>query len=57
MEGFKMINFVICVLVFAFGFAFGMAITNDLWKQELVNKGLAEWVIKAGSKEVEFKYK
>lgn len=47
--------------VFAIGLIFGalfsFAITSDHWRQEIVNKGFAEWQIIKGTTELEFKWK
>ena len=48
------IAFVIGLL---FGSVFGFAISADHWRQEIVDKGFAEWQIISGTKETEFKWK
>ena len=48
------IAFVIGLL---FGSAFGFTISADHWRQEIVDKGFAEWHIISGTKEIEFKWK
>lgn len=40
-----------------FGGVLGWCICSDSWRQELVDKGFAEWQIVAGTREVEFKWK
>lgn len=40
-----------------FGIAFGYAVKEDHWQQEIVDKGFAEWQIVTGTKELEFKWK
>ena len=46
----------VIVLVFVFGFAVGCSYTNKGNQQDLVERGIAEWVVdKEGN--VEFKFK
>ena len=40
-----------------FGSFIGWGVTSDLWRQEIVDRGFAEWQIIAGTREVEFKWK
>lgn len=50
--------FVIAVTIALFvGSVFGWCLSSDSWKQELVNKGFAQWQIVEGTREVEFKWK
>lgn len=39
------------------GGVFGWCLCSDSWRQEIVNKGFAEWQIIEGTREVEFKWK
>lgn len=39
------------------GGVFGWSLSSDSWRQELVNKGFAQWQIIEGTREVEFKWK
>jgi hypothetical protein len=48
------IAFVIGLL---FGSTFGFIISADHWRQEIVDKGFAEWQIISSTKETEFKWK
>lgn len=48
---------ILFVLGLLFGAVASFAITNDHWRQEMVNKGFAEWHITSGTREVEFKWK
>jgi hypothetical protein len=48
---------VIFVFGLVFGFVFGFAITSDHWRQEIINKGFAEWHLVDGTRETEFKWK
>jgi len=45
------------VIGLLFGSALGFAISADHWRQEIVDKGFAEWQIIPGTKETEFKWK
>ncbi len=50
--------FVIAVTIALFvGGVFGWCLSSDSWRQELVDKGFAEWQIVEGTREVEFKWK
>ena len=35
----------------------GYCIASDFWKQQVVDKGFAEWNIVTGSRQTEFKWK
>lgn len=50
-------TFGICILGMILGFSFGIALNSDSWRQELVDKGYAEWYIDQQTKEIIFKYK
>lgn len=39
------------------GLVIGWSVNSDSWRQELVDKGFAEWHIVTGSRETEFKWK
>lgn len=39
------------------GLVIGWSVNSDFWRQELVDKGFAEWHIVTGSRETEFKWK
>ena len=39
------------------GGIFGWCLCSDSWRQEIVDKGYAEWQIVKGTREVEFKWK
>lgn len=45
------------VLSLFLGFVVGWCLSSDSWRQEIVNKGFAEWQIIEGTREVEFKWK
>lgn len=48
----------IFALMFLFiGSVFGWCICSDSWRQEIVDKGFAEWQIVKGTRQVEFKWK
>lgn len=52
----------ICLVIVAgfglfFGSFIGWGITSDHWRQEIIDRGFAEWQIVAGTREVEFKWK
>lgn len=52
----------ICLVIVAgfglfFGSFIGWGITSDYWRQEIIDRGFAEWQIVAGTREVEFKWK
>lgn len=50
--------FVIAVTIALFvGGVFGWCLSSDSWRQELVNRGFAQWQIVEGTREVEFKWK
>jgi hypothetical protein len=57
MKGENILLAIVSVFGVFFGFAFGFAIACDLWRQEIVDKGFAEWQIITGTKELEFKWK
>lgn len=40
-----------------FGAVFSVAIMSDLWRQDVVDRGFAEWQIVKGTRELEFKWK
>lgn len=48
---------IIAITALFIGSVFGWCVCSDSWRQELVDKGFAEWHIVAGTKEVEFKWK
>lgn len=47
----------VATMALIFGGVLSWCICSDSWRQELVDKGFAEWQIIAGTKEVEFKWK
>lgn len=49
--------FVTHVLCLCIGIVLGLCVSSDHWRQHLVDKGLAEWQIIEGTREVEFKWK
>lgn len=48
---------IVSVMSLFVGGVFGWALSSDSWRQELVDKGFAEWYIVKGTKETEFKWK
>jgi len=48
---------IVATISLFFGGVLGSCICSDSWRQELVDKGFAEWQIVAGTREVEFKWK
>ena len=48
---------IVATMALIFGGVLGWCLSSDSWRQELVNKGFAEWQIVAGTREVEFKWK
>lgn len=51
---FSAVTFLIGCLV---GALFSFAIMSDLWRQDVVDRGFAEWQIIKGTRELEFKWK
>lgn len=47
----------LCVLFCFLGIVGGLCAASDYWRQQIVDKGFAEWQIVKGTKEVEFKWK
>lgn len=47
----------VAVVALFFGGAVGWCICSDSWRQEIVDKGFAEWQIVTGTSQVEFKWK
>ena len=45
------------VLCWCIGTVLGLCLASDHWRQQIVDKGFAEWQIVKGTKEVEFKWK
>lgn len=48
---------IVAGLVLFIGLVIGWSVNSDSWRQELVDKGFAEWHIVTGSRETEFKWK
>ena len=48
---------VLCALLCFLGVVGGVCVASDYWRQQIVDKGFAEWQIVKGTKEVEFKWK
>lgn len=48
---------ILCILLFFLGFVCGVCAASDYWRQQIVDKGFAEWQMVKGTKEVEFKWK
>ena len=47
----------IAIVIGLLGSALGFVISADHWRQEIVDKGFAEWHIIPGTRETEFKWK
>jgi len=48
---------IVALMALFVGSVFGWYICSDSWRQEIVDKGYAEWQIVKGTREVEFKWK
>lgn len=48
---------IVSVMSLFVGGVFGWCLSSDSWRQELVDKGFAQWQIVEGTREVEFKWK
>lgn len=56
-EDSPMLLVTVATMTFIVAIVLGWCLSSDSWRQELVNKGFAEWQIVAGTREVEFKWK